>query len=160
MKKTFWQKAISVCLALLMIPALIPAQLVISASAADAIPYIYRYWDGVNVVSETKQCESYTNVNGISSYLSGWYVINSSVSIENRLTVYGTANLILCDGVKLYLYNGINVSYGNTLNIYCQSGGSGGTVTIYGGTVKAPAENTVQASAAVTMTTKTQTAVL
>ncbi|MBQ5560696.1 MAG: hypothetical protein IIT46_13135, partial [Lachnospiraceae bacterium] len=57
--------------------------------------------------------------------MSGWYVINSSVSIENRLTVYGTANLILCDGVKLYLYNGINVSYGNTLNIYCQSGGSG-----------------------------------
>ena len=62
--------------------------------------------------------------------------------------------------MKLYLYNGINVSYENTLNIYCQSGGSGGTVTIYGGTVKAPAENTVQASAAVTMTTKTQTAVL
>lgn len=61
MKKTFWQKTISVCLALLMIAALIPAQLVISASAADAVPYIYRYWDGVNVVSETKQCESYTS---------------------------------------------------------------------------------------------------
>ena len=146
-----------------MTTALFPAQF-ISVSAESGISYIHRYWDSntKEVKSETRYCTDYVGTYGITSTLSGWYVINISGSIEDRLTVNGTANLILCDNVTLECLDGINVPSGATLNIYGQSGGTGelkaiadtnhvaaiggndresnGTINIYGGKVTATAD--------------------
>ena len=91
-----------------------------------------------------------------------WYVVDSDVTINSRITVTGTVHLILTDGYTLTASQGIQVAAGNSLTIYAQStgenmgvltaettlydsnaaiGGSdgqdGGTITINGGTVNA-----------------------
>ncbi len=133
------------------------------ARADDAIQYISRSWDDVNkvVVSTSSTCETYTTVtSGTTSWIDGgWYVVSSDATIASRVTVSGTANLILCDGATLTAPKGINVSVGNSLNIFDQTNGTGsiiatsntsdvsgigggyngtgGTVNILGGTVTA-----------------------
>ena len=137
--------------------------LALGASAwADYYEYVERWWDGdsrqVKESIGAQDCKPY-----VEGTLSGWYVVppGASVTAEDRLTVSGEANIILCDGSKLLCEEGISVSEGNTLNIYGQSGGSGelvcevefdddnaaigsdnedrpcGTVNIYGGKVSA-----------------------
>ena len=88
-----------------------------------------------------------------------WYVVNDEINITDRITVTGNVHLILADGCNLTASKGINVSAGNSLSIYGQTdgsgalkatddsghagigsssnGGSGGEVTIHGGTVNA-----------------------
>ena len=92
-----------------------------------------------------------------------WIVIDGDVTFSNRISVLGTANLILCDGANLTAQNGITVADGSTLNIYPGStgesvqgtgqlrandgyhdgagiggvSGDGGNVTIHGGDVYA-----------------------
>ena len=88
-----------------------------------------------------------------------WYVVGSNATINTRIEVLGTVNLILADGKKLRAEKGIHVPPGATLNIYSQSGGTGelhsisiadgqagiggnydescGTVTIHGGNIEA-----------------------
>ncbi|MBR4174719.1 MAG: hypothetical protein IKR56_05215 [Lachnospiraceae bacterium] len=115
-----------------------------------------------------QQCKVYTPItqNG-SSWPSGWYVVNESVTINNTIYGSGTVNLILGDGATLTAMKGIRVLSGNTLNIYVQSNGAsagklittgsdgqagigstkpvyssgtpyaGGTVNIYGGDITA-----------------------
>ena len=51
----------------------------------------------------------------------GWYVVNSNVTISNRITVTDDVHLILVDGCNLTVSGGIDVSSGNSLNIYAQS---------------------------------------
>ncbi len=53
-----------------------------------------------------------------------WYNVDSAVTVGERITVSGTVNLILCDNATLTASKGINVSEGNTLNIYAQSTGN------------------------------------
>ncbi len=125
----------------------------------------YRYYDEVEKEWKTSSVSNYTSVVYDSTSWSGnnvWYVVNSNVTISDRITVSGTVNLILADGYTLTANNGIAVNYGNTLNIYGQTqdsgtveaavsgnnnaknaviGGneddSGGSITISGGTVTA-----------------------
>ena len=93
-----------------------------------------------------------------------WYVVNSDVTIESRITVTGDVHLILADGCTLTASQGINVPSGGSLTIYGQESGTGalianggdyqagiggnqgsstttagnnGSITINGGTVKA-----------------------
>lgn len=61
----------------------------------------------------------------------GWVVARGDVTISSRITVNGTANLILCDGATLTASQGITVNEGNTLNIFAQSAGTG-TLNAYG----------------------------
>ena len=56
--------------------------------------------------------------------------MNSNVTIPSRVTVSGTANLILADGFKLTVNNGIGVGNGNSLTIYGQSGSTGTLETV------------------------------
>ena len=91
----------------------------------------------------------------------GWYVVDKSVTISNRIQVSGTVNLLLKNGVTLTAEKGINVGSDASFNVYAQSdkesemgalnatgndkaagigGGSsetGGAITINGGTVTA-----------------------
>ncbi len=93
------------------------------------------------------------------TWSTGWYVVNSNVTISSRVTVSGEVNLILADGYTLTASQGITVDGSNSLTIYGQAGGTGtltattktegtagigggfvgagGTITINGGTVEA-----------------------
>ena len=96
----------------------------LTAYAEDEVKYLEGAWDataGKCLLTE-KSTESYTVVTSSST---AWadgttYVVNSDVTITDRITVTGTVNLILCDGATLTASRGITVSYGNTLNIYGQ----------------------------------------
>ena len=158
MKGRFWRKALSVCLALLMVAALVPAQLIASVGAASGVSYLSRSWDGSQVVTETKtaDCQDYNS--GITD-LNGWYYVNGYYEVSQRLNVTGTANIVINDGSTLLAKDGIHVPEGTTLNVYnttpggengrmvCQvdtdnaaaiggnEGENCGTVNIYSGTV-------------------------
>ena len=55
------------------------------------------------------------------SWSNGWYVVYDDVTITNRISVSGTANLILGNGATLTASKGITVGSSATLNIYAQS---------------------------------------
>ena len=139
-----------------------PAAVVIVTS----VPFLRRSWnpDTNQVETTTDYCSNYQKYYGKTETLSGWYLVEGYVSVDDRLIVSGTANIILCDGAKLYCKDGINVKAGNTLNIYCQQNETGelycdadtndnaaigaddedgdcGTVNIHGGRITADAEN-------------------
>ena len=108
--------------------------------------------------------ESTVTWNG--STTGGWYVAQGDITINQRVTVTGDVRLILTDGCTLTVNGGIQVAAGNSLTIYGQSDGAdtmgkltasitsentdlynaaiggnagetGGTLTVYGGAVKA-----------------------
>ena len=115
------KRSVSILLTLTMmlgILAVIPLQ----ANAATDVSYIYRYWDSTNqrVVDSTKTCSDYSVIGSQKDLTIGngkWYVVNGDASISNRVTVTGTANVILLSGT-LTCKDGIRLSKGNTLNIY------------------------------------------
>ena len=75
--------------------------------------------DSATVVTETDTAW------GASDSQEHWYVVNSNVTINTRVTVTGDVHLILKDGFTLNATKGINVSEGNSLTIYAQSAGEG-----------------------------------
>ena len=54
----------------------------------------------------------------------GWYVVQDTITIDNRVTVSGNVNLILEDGCNLTVNGGIEVTGTNSFTIYAQSTGS------------------------------------
>ena len=56
-----------------------------------------------------------------STMTNGWYIVNGSVEIEGSLTVDGDVHLILADGSKLNVKQGVLLAEGNSLAIYVQS---------------------------------------
>ena len=136
--------------------------LALGASAwADDFSFIDRWWDGSSVREKDDYVNVYSTINEDTRTISGWYVVNGYFEFSQRLTVSGTANIVIVDGSTLYLEDGICVNAGNTLNIYGQRDGSGtlkrgadtnnnaaigsdegnncGTINIYGATVIADA---------------------
>ena len=170
MKGKIWRKILSVCLVLLMVAALVPAQL-FSAGAVSGIAYIYRWWDSASqqVKSETGYADA-TKLQELGSELqdlsSGWYYSQNLIEFNKRVNIHGTVNIIICSesngGSYVKFADGIHVGPGNTLNIYGQGddtqaleafaetddcagiGGNGneecGTINIYGGAVNAEAD--------------------
>ena len=89
--------------------------------------------------------------------------MTGNVTINDRVFVYGTVNLILADGASLTTSKGIIVETGKTLNIYGQENGTGalhtnayngpyvgcqseaghgvGVISIYGGNIEAYGDN-------------------
>lgn len=58
----------------------------------------------------------------------GWYIVNDTVTNNNRISVSGDANLLLCDGAELTATKGIKVQWKNpsgTLTIWQQENGTG-----------------------------------
>lgn len=89
--------------------------------------YLYYEWDKTDkcLKSEVRNVEDYsTFVEGTIGVGAGkWYVVSGSITVDSRISVTGTANLILADGCELTVKGGINVPEGKTLNIYAQSEG-------------------------------------
>lgn len=126
--------------------------------------YVTRVWNN----SEKRIVESVNSVDAAEvtssddKWITGWYVASGNVTINNRVTVEGTVNLILSSDCNLTVTGGIEVIGENTINIYgydkddsgkliangtvdgdAAIGGSYGkacgTITINGGTVIATA---------------------
>ena len=90
-----------------------------------SLPYI-----GEN--GEPQSCTQYTALTDEATTLTGWVVVAQDVNMgDTRLAVSGEARLILCDGVTLTVWKGIQLSDGNTLTIYGQTEGTG---KLYAGT--------------------------
>lgn len=60
-----------------------------------------------------------------SSGTTSWYYVDSQVVITDRISVYGTVNLILTDDCDFTVLYGLKVASGNALNIYAQKAGDG-----------------------------------
>ena len=164
LKRKLGRKLLSFLLTLAMVVGLLPG-MSMTAYAADYAKYREYAW---NEISKTLSYEDKDIPVGVTELATdtvswtegGWYIVpEEGVTIDNRITVTGTANLILRDGATLTASKGITVNSGNTINIYAQSGGtgelnagndsnaasigggaryqSGGTVNIHGGKITA-----------------------
>lgn len=60
----------------------------------------------------------------MTEWQSGWYVVNSNITIDSRVTVKGEVHLILADGASLTVHDDINVAQGNSFTVYAQSAGA------------------------------------
>lgn len=104
------------------------------------IPVSYMKWDDTNkkLVPATTGTTEYTTVTDQTTWgqtgTETWYVVNDNITIDGRINVNGTVNLILCEDTTLTASSGINVQDNdndptngslNTLNIYGQSLGTG-----------------------------------
>ena len=120
------------------------------------VSFITRQWDGQQVVENETCAFSPTFITSdTTTWKDGFYVVKGSVTINGRVIVWGNVGLILADGAKLTVTQGILFERGNALTIYGQTEadtgklevtggvanaagiGGGGTVTIIGGTVTA-----------------------
>lgn len=81
--------------------------------------------DGISYLDATgtqQSCTTYTTVeSSLTSWNSGWFVVNSNTTISDRITVSGTVNLILTNNATLTASKGITVGSDATLNIYAQT---------------------------------------
>ena len=85
--------------------------------------------DSVDYVDEdgqTQTCTEYTTVAAATTtWSNGWYVVTGTVTLDDRVEVSDSVNLILADGAVLNATKGIGVTAGNSLTIYGQSEGTG-----------------------------------
>lgn len=115
------QRILSAFLAIVMVVCMLPMSTV-SVVAAD-----FSYVDESNTVQSAENCTAITSeMNQLSS---GWYIVESDMTISSRLDIVGTVNLILADGVTLTVGAGIHLPQGNTLKIYGQAEGTGALVS-------------------------------
>ena len=102
-----------------------------SVGSVSKDPVSYMAWDETEkkLVEKTGDdaCKEYEVVTAdTTAFEDGkWYVVNADVASSDRIVVNGEAHLILVDGKTLTAGEGIDVSEGNTLNIYGQSEGEG-----------------------------------
>lgn len=94
--------------------------------------------NGVSYLDENGSKQTADNVtvveSGTTAWNGGWYVVNSTVTINSQVTVSGTVHLILADGASLTVNGGIKVADGNSFSVYAQSVGENmGTLTAVGG---------------------------
>lgn len=87
-------------------------------------------WAPVSYIDENGEQAAYGGpVNVVTSldtaWADGWYVVLEDTTVDNRVTVNGTVNLVLLNGATLSVPKGINVVYNasspNTFNIFAQS---------------------------------------
>ena len=98
-----------------MVLMLLLALLTTATAWADGISYL-------DATGTQQSCTTYTTVESSStSWSDGWYVVSSSTTIADRISVSGTVNLILTNGKTLTASKGITVGSDATLNIYAQT---------------------------------------
>ena len=96
-------------------------------SGLAAIGYLYYADEAAAIAGNTTtgSCTDYTVVSDQTAWgeagQTKWYVVNSSVTIADRITASGDVHLILSDGCTLTASKGIGVTDGNSLTIYGQS---------------------------------------
>ena len=94
--------------------------------------------NGVTYLDENGSEQTANNVTVIESSMTtwsdGWYLVNSTLTIDSRIIVSGDVHLILTDGENLTANGGINVAENNSFTVYAQSVEKNmGTLTATGG---------------------------
>lgn len=118
MKTKLTKKLLSLLVCLVMLLQLLPAV----AFAAEAVSYTSYSWNGSKLVSSVNTVSNYTEVTTDTREMSnGWYVVKGNVSINARIKITGTVNLVLMDNCSLDIGYTLWLNKGNTLNIYAQS---------------------------------------
>ena len=87
-------------------------------------PVQYSFYNEGNGSFETQMCNTYVTVGNATDLTMSedrWYVFKGTVTIDNRVMVSGTANIILMNGCVFTASKGINVASGSALNIYGQT---------------------------------------
>ena len=127
-----------------------------SGEQIDNVKYWDHSWDGTAVSAEEKTRNGVNVVPSNGAMTSGWYILNSDVTVNSRICLTGDTYLILGDGYTLDV-KGLYIPKGSTLRIYGQRNGSGylyshpssgagigaysghkgGAVEIHGGVVRA-----------------------
>ncbi len=96
--------------------------------ALEEIEYEQWYWDAEEGQASPfpKKTSDYTIVSsGTTEWKNGTYVVTRDVKIKSRVTVVGSVDLIICNGVKLEIPKGIEVEEYDSLSIYGQDNGIG-----------------------------------
>lgn len=149
------RKILGIIITLAMVISLFPTILVSAEETKPHVPFMF--YD--ETVKEMKEgvCTDYVLLDGDTKTWEGgkWYVAEGELTLDGRVWVLDEAYLILKDGCKLTVSEGISVSEGSSLTIYAQSEGENmgalistglegsagiggaGKVTIYGGNIKA-----------------------
>ena len=117
-KKLGWILSLALCFALMI------AATLVTASASASVSYIDENGNTQTCTNATAVTETNTAW-GASDSQEHWYVVNSNVTINTRVTVTGNVHLILADGCNLTVNVGIHVTGDNSLTIYAQSAGEG-----------------------------------
>ncbi len=87
-------------------------------SLAD-VPISIEYVDAEN---NKHTQSSYQILDGTEEDLyTGWYVVSGEIFSNERITVHGDVNIIICDNSQFYPLYGITVEYDNSLTIWTQS---------------------------------------
>ena len=90
----------------------------------SGISYLKRSWNGTAVTTETATSGKIRAVPEDGGMTEGWYYLNSDVTLNGRICLTGSMDLILGDGKTLDV-KGIYIPQGSTLTIYAQSDGEG-----------------------------------
>ena len=95
------------------------------ASAEDAVPYII--WNEATQKLVDATCIDYEIISSETNVFKNgkWYLVNGRTEVINRISVEGTAHLILADGANLNAASGITVEADSSLFIYGQTNGTG-----------------------------------
>ena len=110
--------SLALCLSLLPTAAL---------AAEEGVTYIERSWDGstntVSSVTRTKSAGEYAVIDNTYTPTGwgGWYIARGEVTINGKVTVNGSAQLILEDGCKLTVTQGIQVGGGTATSPFMGS---------------------------------------
>ena len=133
-------------LSLLTCLALCLTLLPVTTLAANTVSYIYYQWNEntqtlsgpIDGTAATATEVTASDTAWDSNTTGSWYVAQSDVTINQRVTVTGEVYLILADGCTLTVNGGIQVAENNSLTIYGQSGGTGKLIaTLTGGSYNA-----------------------
>ena len=155
MKGRFWRKALAAALALLIVSGSMPIQ------------PLSQVFEDIAITASAEDIEGTTVTSNTTTMTTGSYIVDSDVTIDDRITINGDVTLYLSEGTTLTANHGIAVHEGNSLtidgegnltansNTYSEAaiGGSydspnAGTITISGGTINA-SNNSKGVSAAI-----------
>ena len=121
------KRIFSILLAATMLLSLLP----ISALAVDAVAY-------VDATGATQSCDSYTQVTDETEDVTwgeGIYVVSGDdLAVVGTVMLEGSVRLILCDGAKLTVTNGIYKNGSGSLEIFGQAGQTG-RLAVYNGII-------------------------
>ena len=129
MKKRLLSILLAVCLLMSLLPT-------VALAAEGDVDYLYCDETGTNWQTGIKAASEYTAVTSeVTAWTDtaenpGWYVVNSNVTIDQRVTVTGDVRLILTDGCALTVNGGILVQDDDNDS----TNGSANALTIYGQT--------------------------
>ncbi len=105
MKEKFWRKALAAALALVIM------------SGATPIKPLSQVFEDIAITASAENIEGTTVTSDTTTMTTGTYIVDSNVTINDRITINGDVTLYLSEGTTLTAIRGIELSSGNKLTI-------------------------------------------